>query len=179
MSAHFKDQGSQGRGWNVGAVYHRWVRVCCMWSFKDQASSTLWLCHPQHAPSKTSWHAPDGREYRAGDVPLKCLDRTHLPYGPTFRCKRVRKHSYLGVQKDEIHLMSIWLVSAIKMFKTTCVRGIQTAFAEKHWLLTWVHKLTKNRSLASLSPFCVCLCFKPFSLQSLCNHLGFQKGQNW
>jgi hypothetical protein len=60
------------------------------------------------------------------------------------------------------------------------VRGAQTVFAEKYWLFTWVHGLTKNKkSLASLPPFCICLCSTPFSLQSLCNHLGFQKGQNW
>jgi hypothetical protein len=33
--------------------------------------------------------------------------------------------------------------------------------------------------LASLLPFCICLCSKPLSLQSLCNHHGFQEGQNW
>jgi hypothetical protein len=46
-------------------------------------------------------------------------------------------------------------------------------------LLIWAHELTKNQgSLAFLPPFCVCLCSKPFSLQLLCNHLGFQKAQN-
>jgi hypothetical protein len=60
------------------------------------------------------------------------------------------------------------------------VRGTQIAFAKKHWLLTWAHELTKNRkSLPFLPPFCICLCSKLFSLQSLCSHLGFQKGQNW
>jgi hypothetical protein len=33
--------------------------------------------------------------------------------------------------------------------------------------------------LTSLPPFCICLCSKPYSLQSLCNHLGFQRGHNW
>jgi hypothetical protein len=43
----------------------------------------------------------------------------------------------------------------------------------------WGPKLTKSRrSLASLPPFCVCLCSEPSSLQSLYKHLGFQKGQN-
>jgi hypothetical protein len=27
--------------------------------------------------------------------------------------------------------------------------------------------------------FCICLCSKPFSLQSPCNHLGIKEGQEW
>jgi hypothetical protein len=53
------------------------------------------------------------------------------------------------------------------------IRGTQTAFAEKLWLHTWAHELTKTRrSLASLPPFCIGLCSNQFSLQSLYNHLG-------
>jgi hypothetical protein len=31
--------------------------------------------------------------------------------------------------------------------------------------------------LASMPPFCICLCSKSFSLQSPCDHLEFKKGQ--
>jgi hypothetical protein len=56
------------------------------------------------------------------------------------------------------------------------VRSAQTAFAEQHWLLTWVHKLTKNRrSLASLPPFVSVFALQPFSLKSLYNHFDSKK----
>jgi hypothetical protein len=48
-------------------------------------------------------------------------------------------------------------------------RGTQTTFAEKHCLPTWAHELTENRrSLASLPPFCICLC----SNHSLYSHFA-------
>jgi hypothetical protein len=51
-----------------------------------------------------------------------------------------------------------------------------SCFCWKALTPSWVHELIKNRrSLASLPPFCICLCSKPFSLQSFCNHLGFTK----
>jgi hypothetical protein len=58
------------------------------------------------------------------------------------------------------------------------VRGAQTAFAEKHWLFTWAHKLTKNRrSLASRSLFCSC-CPLLRAILSW-GHLGIVEGQEW
>jgi hypothetical protein len=63
----------------------------------------------------------------------------------------------------------------VPLSNTGIVRGVHIAFAEKHSLLSWAHKLTKNRSLAFLPLFCVCLCSKPYPLQSLCNCLEFQK----
>jgi hypothetical protein len=63
---------------------------------------------------------------------------------------------------------------------TDLVGGTQITFAEKYWLLIWAQGWTKNRrGLAFLPLFCVCLCSRSFILQSLCSHLGFQKGQNW
>jgi hypothetical protein len=45
------------------------------------------------------------------------------------------------------------------------VRDVQVDFAEKHWLLTWAHKLTKKQEKLGISaPFCICFCCKPFSL---------------
>jgi hypothetical protein len=59
------------------------------------------------------------------------------------------------------------------------VRGSYT-FSEKHWLPTWAHELAKAGETLDIPVLVLyCLCSKPFSLQSLCNHLGFQKGQNW
>jgi hypothetical protein len=63
-----------------------------------------------------------------------------------------------------------------------CMKRCLDCFAEKHWLFTWGHTLTKSRGKAwhpCLHHFVsVVLCSEPFPLQSLCNHLGFQKGQN-
>jgi hypothetical protein len=56
------------------------------------------------------------------------------------------------------------------------IRGTQTAFAEKHWLfLGPMNWLMAGEKHGTCPPFCICLCSKPFSLQSLCNHLGFQE----
>jgi hypothetical protein len=45
------------------------------------------------------------------------------------------------------------------------------------YLFGSMNSLKAGEKLASLSLFCIYFLPKPFTLQSLCNHLGFQEGQ--
>jgi hypothetical protein len=59
------------------------------------------------------------------------------------------------------------------------VGGTQTALAGKHWNLPGpTNKLITGEKYITCRTFSICLCSKPFSLQSLLNHLEFQTFDN-
>jgi hypothetical protein len=60
------------------------------------------------------------------------------------------------------------------------VRDTQTAFAGKYWLLLGLMNKLKTgeawqEKLGIPASIVICLCSKPFLLQSLCNQLGLQE----
>jgi hypothetical protein len=100
-----------------------------------------------------------------------CLKRDQLFHGFTFKV--------LGKRLWLASLCSAWSNQMLPSHSAHhghwglhFIRGAQIVFAEKHWLLTWIQKLAKNRrSLASLPPF-----VSAFALShSLCNRFAICK----